>query len=84
MLLILYAKYEEEDLHKVLEAQCQHLTMIQHSEFMKLLQRSKELFDGTLGTWETDSIYFELKEDVNKICSRPYPILKVHEEMFKK
>ena len=51
---------------------------------LKLLQKSKQLFDGTLGTWKTDPVDFELKEGVKPICSRPYPVAKVHEEMFKK
>ena len=39
---------------------------------------------GTLSTWKTDTVYFDLKEDTNPICSRTYPIPKVNEEMFKK
>ena len=42
------------------------------------------MFDGTLGTWKTDPVEFELKEDAKPICSRPYPVLKVHEKMSKK
>ena len=37
--VILYAKYEKSDLHKVMETQCQHLTIIQHNELIKLLQK---------------------------------------------
>ena len=36
-----------------METQCKHLTMTQNNEFLKLLQKYKELFDGTLGTWKT-------------------------------
>ena len=46
-----------------METQCQHLTMIQRNELLKLLQKFEELFDGTLGTWKTDSVDFELKDD---------------------
>ena len=84
MCLILYAKYEKADLHKVTETQCQHLIMTQRNDLLKLLQKFEELFDGTLGTWKIDPLDFELKEDAKPICSRPYPIPKVHEEMFKK
>ena len=48
------------------------------------MQKIVELFDGTLGTWKTDPVDFELKEDLKPICSRPYPVTKVPEEMFKK
>ena len=66
-----------------MKTQCQHLMMAKNNELLKLLQIFEELFDGTLGTWKTDPLDFKLKEDVNPICSRPYPVPKVHKEMFK-
>ena len=42
------------------------------------------MFDGTLGTWKIDIVYFELKEDAKPKCSQPYPVPKAYEEMFKK
>ena len=59
--VILDAKYENKDLHKVMENQYQHLIMTQRNELLKLLQKSEELFDGKLGTWKTDPVDFELK-----------------------
>ena len=82
--VILYAKYEKSDLHKVMENQCQHLTMTQRNELLKLLQKFEELSDGTLYTWKIDPVDFELKYDSTLICSRPYPVPKVHKEIFKK
>ena len=78
------AKYGKADLHKVMENQCQHLTMTQINELLNVLREFKEFFHGTLVTWETDSVEFELKEDAKPIYSRPYPLPKVHEEIFKK
>ena len=63
---------------------CQHLTMKQYNELLKLLQKSEGFFDGKLGTWKKYPVDFELKEDAKPICSRPYPVPKVREEMFKK
>ena len=40
--VILYAKYEKSDLHKVMENQCQHLTMTQRNEYLELLQKFEE------------------------------------------
>ena len=37
-----------------METQCQHLTITQRNKLLKLLQKFKELFDGTLGTWKED------------------------------
>ena len=45
-----------------MENQCQHLTMTQCNELLKLLHKFEELFDETLGTWETYPVYFELNE----------------------
>ena len=64
--------------------QCQLLKKTQRNELLKLLQKSDELFDVTLGTWKTDPVDFELKEDMKTMCSMPYPEQKVHEDIFKK
>ena len=82
--VILDAKYEKSDLHKVMKTQFEHTTITQCIESLKLIQKFEELFDGTLGTWKTDPLVFELKEDANPIFLQPYPVPKVHEEMFKK
>ena len=77
--LILDAKYDKADLHKLTENQFQDLTMTQRNELLKLLQKFEELFNGRLGTCKTDPVDYELKEDVEPICSRPYPLPKLHE-----
>ena len=62
-----------------MENQCQHLTMTQRNEFLILLQKLKELFDGTLGTRKTYPLDLELKEDADPILLQPYPLPKLHE-----
>ena len=42
------------------------------------------MFDGTLGTWNTDPVDIELKDDAKPHHARPYPVPKVHKEVFKK
>ena len=59
--VILDAKYEKADLHKVMETQCQHLTTTPPNYLLKLLQKIEELFDGKLGTRKIDPVEFELK-----------------------
>ena len=66
-----------------METQCQPLTMTQNNELIKILHNSEEFIDGTLGTWNIYLVDFELKECTDPIFSRPYPVPKVHEEMFK-
>ena len=45
--------------------QCQHLIETQRNELLKLSLKFAELFNGTLGFWKIDSVYFELKDNVN-------------------
>ena len=67
-----------------MENQCQHLTMTQRNELLKLLQNCEELFDVTLDTRKSDPVDFKLKDDAKPILLRTYPVPKVHKEMFKK
>ena len=53
---------------KVMEIQCQNLTMTKRNELLKLLQKLEELFDGTLVTWKTDPVDFKIKDNANPIC----------------
>ena len=39
--VILDTKYEKENLHKVMETHCKHLTMTQRNDLLKLLQNTK-------------------------------------------
>ena len=41
------------------------------------------MFDGTLGTWNTTPVEPELKDNANPVCSRTYPVPRVHETMLK-
>ena len=64
--VILDEKYENSDLHKVMESRCQHL-MITQRKLLKLLHKFEELFNGTLDTWKTDPVDFELKDDLKPV-----------------
>ena len=81
--IILDFKYEKVDLYNIMETQCQHLTITQRNDLLKLLHKFEELFNGTIGTWQTYPVDFELKEDVKPICSQKYPLPKLHEEILK-
>ena len=50
-----------------METQCQHRTVTQRNELLKLLQKFEYLFDGTLGTWKTAPVDFKLKDNVKPI-----------------
>ena len=59
---VLDAKYEKADLQWVVSANCTRLSLQDKNKLLELLTEYEELFDGTLGDWNTELIYFELKE----------------------
>ena len=82
---ILDVKYEEADLNEVMTKQCQkHLTATEFHRLLQHLKKLGDLFDGTLDTWNTTPVDFELKDNVKPVCSRPYPVPKLYKMMFKK
>ena len=61
MRTILDVNYVKSYLNKVIKYQYQHLTEYQSKDLLKLLQNLKDLFNGTLGSWKTSPVDFELK-----------------------
>ena len=41
------------------------------------------MFDGKLKTWGKYPVEFVLKEDENRICSRPYPLPQINEVLLR-
>ena len=62
---------------------CQHLIPSKQESLLNLFKRFEYFFDGTLGTWNTALMGLELKDDTKPVCSRPYPVPRVHESMFR-
>ena len=81
---ILDDKYEKADLNNVMTEQFQHLNTKERKRLLNLLRKYEELFDGTLGKWNTTPADLDLREDVKPVCSRPYPVPRVHKAMFRK
>ena len=81
---ILDAKYKKSDLNKVMTEQCQHLNTEECNRRMIVLRKYEDLFDVTLVNWNTTPVYLDLREDVKPVCSRPFPVPRVHESMFRK
>ena len=59
---ILDTKYEKADLQSVVSTNCTHLSLQDQNKLLELLTEFDELFDGTLGDWNTKPVSFELKE----------------------
>ena len=49
-----------------------------------LLFKYEELFDGTLGTWNTEPVKLDLKPGAAPFCTHPYQIPRIHEETLRK
>ena len=42
------------------------------------------MFDENIGILNTAPVELELKDDTKPVCSRTYPVPRVHKEMFRK
>ena len=84
MHIILDAKYEKYDLNNVMTKTFKHQTATERYILLHILKKFEDLFDGTLGTWNTTPVDLELNYDVKPVCSRPYSVPRVHGVMFKK
>ena len=63
---------------------CTHLSQNEQNELLEVLWEFEDLFDGTLGDWNTEPVNFELKSGAKPYHSRAFPIPKVHSETIKK
>jgi hypothetical protein len=48
-----------------------------------LLQQHQSLFSGKLGKYTKRQLHLELKDGAQPIHCKPYPVPKVHEQLFK-
>ena len=61
-----------------------HLTSFEQKQLKDLLYKYKDLFDGSLGTWDTKPIELELKDpDAKPYHARPYPVLQSQEKKLR-
>ena len=71
---ILDAKYCKADLEK-LSQECDQLTREDQQKLLKLLQKYEHLFDGTVGTWNTEPVDLVLKDTTAApYHAKPYPV----------
>ncbi len=77
---ILDSKYEKADLQSVVSATCTRLSFPDQNKLLELLTEFEELFDGTLGDWNTEPVSFELKEGTKPYHGRPFPVPKSRKE----
>ena len=81
---ILDAKYEKADLNAVAAYNCNHLSVSDQEMLLKLLIEFEDLFDGTLGDWNTELVSLNMTEGAKPYHGRPFPTPKAHKETLKK
>ncbi len=52
----------------------------EHDLLVNLLLKLKDLFDGTLGDWQTEPVSFRLKEGTTPYHGQAYPVPQVHKK----
>ena len=81
---ILDAKYEKADLNAVVTNNCKHLSIPDQEKLLKLLTEFEDLFNGTLGDWDTEPVSLKLMEGAKPYHGRPFPTPKAEKETLKK
>ena len=84
MCRILDAKYKNAELDKVMTEQFQHLNTKECKRLLNILTSFEDLFDGTLGTYNTTIVDLKLRYNANPVYLRPYPVPRAHKAIFKK
>ena len=79
---ILDIKYAPADLNQIVQDST-HLTDSEKSKLGRLLARYQDLFDGTLGTWNTDPIELKLCPEVKQYHAKAYPVPHSQEKKLK-
>ena len=73
MIKILDSKYKKANLKSVVQGAL-HLNDKHRNLICKLLIRYEDIFDGTLGEWNTDPVDFELFKGAQPHSQRHYPV----------
>jgi hypothetical protein len=80
---IVESKYCPADL-RLIATECEILELEQQEMLFNLLSKFEHLFDGTLGTWKTETIELELKNDNEKpYHAKPYPVPHSQEQKLR-
>ena len=80
MVTILDANYEKEDLPEMVKTKCTNLSSKEQAKLLEVLTEFEDLFNGTLGDWDTEPVSFQLEEGAKPYHGRAFPIPKVHKE----
>jgi hypothetical protein len=71
---IMDVKHAPADIDEMVP-KCTHLTNNEREDLKRLLEKFEPLFDGTLGTWDTEPIDLDSKDpDAKPYHAKPYPV----------
>ena len=71
---ILDANYGNVDLPIIITDTCTYLSHTEHSKLLLLIESYKELYDGTLGCFQTKPLSLDPKYSVTPHYRRPFPV----------
>ncbi len=77
---ILDVNYEKADLPEFVKNNCTNSRPSEQAKLLEVLEEFEELFDRTLGVWDTEPVTFELREGAEPYHGRAFPIPVVHTE----
>ncbi len=75
---ILDANYEKADLQSVVDTNCPRISLPDQNKLLDLFTKYQDLFDGTLGDWNTEPVSFDLKDGAKPHHGRAYPVPHAH------
>ena len=77
--IILHTKYEATDLDEVV-AECSHLELDEQQALRQVLEKYKDLFDGSLGHWTGDEYNIDILPEANPYHAKAYPVPKAYDK----
>ena len=80
---ILDANYQRADLSKIL-SNSKHLNNNKQSILRDVLNKYELLFDGDLGTFNTEPVDIELQPGAKNYNAKPYSVLRSHKSVLRK
>jgi len=80
---ILDSNYQAADLDEIVE-NANQLNSKEKALLLNLLKDFEDLFDGTLGHWNTEPVDIELEDNVKPSNSRYYPVPRINKDAFRK
>ena len=83
MVRIFDINYSKADLDQV-ASNATHMKSEERTQLLRVINYFEDLFDGTLGDWDTYFVELELKTDSELFNSKYYTVPIINKESFRK